>query len=178
MQPNNRSILGFLSRNWGNESAPDRALWDAWAAAHPVPDGFGGTFQLDGNQAYIKLNHTAIRLYGGAGKNAQPPVSDLPAVCDSLVVTSLVVGEAVPTWTILGVGAAGDKVEVWIAGPFTSPGRRAVSARFTYVTKENGNVLTSFVANLQSGAYYWLKVRYTGADGQTSNWVLDQILIA
>jgi hypothetical protein len=164
----------MLARYWGDESAEDRALWDAWAAAHPEPNGFGGTFQLDGNQAYIKLNHTAVRLSGWGDKGAQPPTSDPEATVDTVVAAAGAAGEIDINWTMLGTGDASSYNEVWVAGPFQSPGRRSVKTRFKFNQTVAGNITLASVTGLQPNAWYWVEVRYTRRDGQVTNWVLDQ----
>jgi hypothetical protein len=154
----------------------DRILWDLWARANPRPNGFGGQFQIDGMQAYMMLNHTAVRLGGWAKKKSQPPVASLPATVDTLAVVPNVAAGCVDlTITKLGTGLAADYVEIHIAGQFQSPGRRAVESRFVYLLDIAGNTGTSFVGNLQSDAWYWFRARYVGADGQTSNWVWDTV---
>jgi hypothetical protein len=178
MQSDNRSIFGELSRMWGREIDTDRALWDEWAKANPQPNGFGGTFQLDGNQAYMMLNHTAVRLGGWVAKKSQPPVATLPATVDTLsAVGGVPVGTIVCTTTKLGTGVATAYTEFHIAGQFQSPGRRSIESRFKYVADVAGNVDTYTITGLQSNVWYWVRARYVGLDGQVSNWVWDQALV-
>jgi len=172
---NVRSIFSYLSKKWGTLLLSDRILWSDYAAAHPVPNGMGGTFQLDGNQYFMKLNHTAIRIGGAGEERLQPPVTEPPAVIDTLVATSgVAVGEIVLDWTFLGTPSVNDFVEIQYAGPFNSPGRVSVSSRYKYVADMPGNSITYSIQNLQGAAWYWARVRYITADGQVSNWVADQ----
>lgn len=172
---NNRSIFSFLSRHWGRVTAANRLLWAAYAAAHPRPNGMGGTFQLDGNQMFMSLNHTAIRIGGIAKYADQPPITEIDAAIDTLTaIEGANAGEIQVDWTFAGTEDAGDFNEVQYAGPFDSPGRVAVSNRFKYVADVAGNIKTYTLTGLQAGAWYLLRVRYIGVEGVVSNWVYDQ----
>jgi hypothetical protein len=169
VQPNNRAILSALARSWGYETEPNRALWDDYAATHPVPNGMGGTFQLDGSQMYLALNHQAVRMGTWASKKSTPPPTNLNVVVDVLTATALVpAGQVKLDWTVMGTGLVGDNIEVCMAGPFSSGGRRAVKAMLSYKVSTAGNVVTTTISNLLSNAYYWFSVRYVRADGLVS----------
>jgi len=171
VQPNNRAILSAIARAWGSVSASDRALWDAYAVTHPFPNGFGGTFQLDGNQMFMAINHNAVRLGTWGSLKQQPPATGLTIVVDVLTALPLVpVGQIKLDWTLMGTGVAGDNIEVRYAGPFTSPGRRAIKARLSYKISTAGNITTTTVIGLQSNAWHWFAVRYVRADGVHSAW--------
>jgi hypothetical protein len=172
---NIRSIFSYLSKKWGTLSAADRQMWTDYAAAHPVPNGMGGTFQLDGNQYFMKLNHTCIRIGGAGGEAALPPVSEPPAVVDSINVGTGIGANTIDvTWTCLGTPDAGDFAEVQYAGPFNSAGRMSVGSRFKYFSDLPGTTLLETVTGLQADAWYWVRVRYITFDGQVSNWVYGQ----
>ena len=175
MLSNNRSIFGWLARHWGSVDADDRALWTAYAASHPRSNGMGGTFQLDGNQMFMSLNHTAIRIGGIAKYLDTPPVVELPATIDTLIaVSGAASGEIDLDWTYVGTEDASDFVEIQYAGPFNSPGRIAVSNRFRYWVDLAGNIKTYTMDTLQPEAWYLIRVRYIGFNGVISNWVYDQ----
>jgi len=172
---NNRSIFGYLSRKWSLIPLADRLLWSDFAATHPRSNGMGGTFQLDGNQMFMSLNHTSIRLGGAAGEFATPPIIESPAEVDTLVaVEGVAEGGVTLTWTVLGTADAGDFIEVQLAGPFNSPGRVSIGSRFKYQSDQIGTLLTLEVTGLQPAAWYWFRVRYVDISGQISNWVGDQ----
>jgi len=171
VQPNNRAILSAIARAWGSVTAPDRALWDAYAVTHPFPNGFGGTFQLDGNQMFMAINHNAVRMGTWASLKQQPPATGLTIVVDVLTATALVpVGSIKLDWTLMGNGLPTDNIEVRYAGPFTSPGRRAIKARLSFKVSAAGNSPTTTVTGLQSNAWHWFAVRYVRADGLHSAW--------
>lgn len=169
VQASNRAIVGWLSTAWGLEDPADRAMWDIWAQNHPKPNGFGGNFQLDGNQAYMMLNHTAVRLGGEVAKQSQPPVADVSPRIDTLTATGGgAVGEIDLVWTVFGTGLAADFCEVLCTGAFESAGRRAVLTKLKFNQSVAGNVATAKVTGLQPGKWHWLAVRYVSADGQTT----------
>jgi len=174
VQPTNRAILSWLARSWGGELPENRALWDNWAATHPIPNGFGGTFQLDGNQAYNMLNHTAVRLGGEVAKKSAPPSANLTKVVDTLSAVPAPTSVAL-SWTVFGTGLAADYCEVRIAGPFSSIGRRAIYSRLKYLADVAGNIATYTALGLQANTSYWFAVRYVGVDGQRSTWQFIQV---
>ena len=176
IQTTNRARLGYLSRQWGTLTAIQREAWRAWARVHPQPDGFGGTFLLTGEQAFIKLNIPALRLWGGVVGYTDPPI----AGCVSGIATITLTQGAVPSafvaaWTDDTGNLVTDKNEVSIAGPFQSPGKIEVAGKYRYYGSTTGIVLTLPVTGLQANAWYFCRVRYVDSKGQVSAWVSDQI---
>lgn len=174
--PTNRSILGWLSRQWGGLTDANREEWEAYAIDHPGTDRFGDPFIMSGINAFMMLNHKAVRIGTVAAYSATPPAIEPVSAVDTLTAITGVgnPGECDLTWTELGTGIAADYWEVWIAGPFQSQGRVSVANRFKYEAKVGGNVLLSTVAGLAEGFWYWFQVRYLAIDGQKTAWVLDQ----
>lgn len=175
-RPRIRSILGYLSRQWGGLTDGQRSAWEAFAEDHPGVDSFGDSFIMSGINYYVKLNHPVIRLQGGGMENALPPEDPPVSAVDSL---SAVIGAANPgeidlTWTELGVGAAGDFWEIQVAGPFQSKGRVQVTSRFAYVAITVGGVLLFTLTGLDEGFWYWIRVRYMSGEGQKTAWVYAQ----
>jgi hypothetical protein len=72
-----RAILTTLSSNWASLTALQRNQWNEWAAANPVVDPLGVSFQRTGQQAYVGLNSRV--LSGGGAAVAVPPVALAPA---------------------------------------------------------------------------------------------------
>lgn len=172
---NVRSIFSYLSKKWGSLSAVNRQLWADYASAHPVNNGMGGTFQLDGCQYFMKLNHTNIRIGGEVAEATTPPVTEPPAVVDTLIAAQgLAAGAITVNWTHLGTPDAGDFNEIQVAGPFNSAGRVSVESRFRYNQDVAGNITTCEISGLQASAWYWVRGRYVSFDGQLSNWVAYQ----
>jgi len=174
---NNRSIFGYLSKKWGSLSPFNRNLWYLYAVAHPRNNGMGGTFQLDGNQMFMSINHTVIRVQGAAKELTVPP-STLPvAEVDTLAATTgALSGECKLDWTHLGLPVVGGFNEIQLAGPFSSPGRMSVRSRFRYLYDTAGNVVTFSYTLAQPGAWYLFRVRYVDANGEITNWVEDQAM--
>lgn len=155
-KPKVRSILGYLSRQWGELTNAQRESWNAWALDHPFIDAFGDEFSGSGFNCYISLNANAVRLGGAGAENALPPVDPPPTGVETLACSAGTnPGDLDLDWSELGTGLVTDHFEYQIAGPFQSEGRVAVESRFAYEGKVAGNVLTATVAGLDEGMWYW-----------------------
>jgi hypothetical protein len=171
-QPRARSLLGFLSRYWGDLTDVQREAWRDYAANHPRPDKFGGTFQMTGSQAFTSLNHQAIRLGGYAALLEDPPASDPPASVDSLgAEDGISPVQIVLTWTLFGTPVATDFNEVWESRPYLSPGRVEIHEQYRFLKSNAGDDLEANVSGLQPGMWYWFQVRYVDEFGQVTAWV-------
>jgi hypothetical protein len=122
------------------------------------------------------LNHVARRIGGVGEENDSPPVTDLQYSVTGFAAATgaLLAGDIDLTWTIDNTGDADDFIEIGIAGPFDSAARQEVHNKFKYVDDVAGNVALVTVSDLVEGAYYWLRARYVGADGQVSAWQVSQ----
>lgn len=172
VQPFMRSLLGFLSRQWGLLTDVQRALWEAYAVEHPYPDGFGGTFILSGIQIYVALNHPSLRLFGPAAQQAEPPLIDPPATMREFTAAT---GGGNPgdidlAWFHFGAPVGTDKNEIWISPPLGSEGKVNVDSRMRYLSNVVGNVLVFVASGLVEGAWYWFKARYIDEFGQKTAW--------
>lgn len=167
-----RAILGYLSRQWGELTTAQRDSWDAWAIDHPGTDKFGDPFIMSGFNAFIMLNHQAIRFGEGGAMNTLPPEDPPPTSILAMTASTGagVAGDVDLSWTQTGTGIAADYWEVQVAGPFQSKGRKSVESRYAYKTKVAGNILLATVSGLDEGMHYWFRVRYVAADGQISAW--------
>lgn len=171
-----RSILGWLSRQWGDLTDDQRDSWGEWAIDHPGTDKFGDPFIMSGFNAFIMLNHPAVRIRGGVGMNVLPP-EDPPASAVNLlsaVAGAAGAGDIDLTWSELGTGSADDVWEIQVAGPFQSQGRKSVEARFVHHIFIVGDELLETVNDLDEGMWYWFRVRYVTENGQVTAWVVDQ----
>lgn len=171
-----RSILGWLSRQWGTLTENQRDSWGAWAIDHPGTDKFGDPFIMSGFNAFVMLNHHAVRFGGGAAMSVLPPTDPPPAALGVLQAVTGVTnpGDVDLSWTVNGQPLVGDRFEIWVAGPFQSAGRKSVESRFIYLTSEPGTGTTHTVADLDEEMWYWFRVRYTGEVGQTTAWGVRQ----
>lgn len=175
-QPGNRHLLAWLARFWGELSDSARVSWKTWALNHPEPDKFGGTFIMSGINAFVKLNHTAMRIFGSSAQMTLPP-ADPPAA--SVATLAAVAGAVDPgdvdlTVTVTGSGSAEDKIEFQIAGPFQSPGLVEVFNQFRYVDSIVGNLLVDTISDLDEGFWYWFRARYVDEFGQVTPWIYAQ----
>jgi len=175
-QNRSRSILGWLSRQWGELTDEERDSWGAWAIDHPGTDKFGDPFIMSGFNAFIMLNHHAVRFGGGGAIDELPPEDPPASAIQTLVaVTGVgVAGDIDLTWIELGVGIAADYWEIQIAGPFQSKGRKSVESRFAYATFTAGNIKLATILGLDEGMWYWIRVRYVAFDGQITAWQVAQ----
>lgn len=173
-QPPNRSRLGVLARAFTDLTIAQMQAWENWATNHPESNKYGGTFIMSAIQAFVKLGHTGLRLFNAYDDD--PPAEEPPATCMTLS-AELAIEEGTVTlvWTVEGTGDVGDAVEIQIAGPFMSKGRRSVLERFEYNSQVTGDLLTADVAGLTLDRWYWFRVRYVAATGMVTNWVYDQI---
>jgi hypothetical protein len=176
VQTLNRARLGFLARQWGTLTEINRGLWRVWASNHPQSDGFGGTFLMTGEQAFIMMNQVAVRAFSLASGLLVPPLAGVVSGVATLTLTQGAVAAGfVVSWTALAGNIVGDKFEIGIAGPFQSPGKIAVEGKFRLYNSTTGIVLTTPVTGQQASAWYFARVRYTDSTGQVSAWVQDQI---
>lgn len=175
-QTKTRSILGWLSRQWGELTTDQRNSWDAWAIDHPGTDKFGDPFIMSGFNAFIMLNHNAVRHGDGTDMNVLPPEDPPPASLLSLYATTgeLNPGDVDLDWGVVGTGIATDHCEVQVAGPFQSMGRKSVKARFVFRLAVAGNLEAVTITSLDEGMWYWFRVRYVAEDGQITAWHVAQ----
>jgi len=174
-QPANRARIGYLSREWGYLTEAQREAWRIWAANHPQPDGFGGTFSMSGQNAFVQLSIRSMMSQAAIIPVDDAPVADLNVGMATLVASDGVAdGQIKLDWTELGTGDAGDKLEVGVAGPFTSPGVFDSAGHFAVLTYVAGNLNTYNATGLMVEAWYWFRVRYVKSDGQASAYLTVQ----
>jgi hypothetical protein len=181
-QPVNRSRLAFLVSSWGQLSDDFRQQWRDWAAAHPQPDGFGGTFVMSGINAFVKLN--IRRMLHGSFASYLPaaPISDLiVSIAAAIVVTGPASGQIQLDWTFNGTGSLLDRCTIWLAGPYASGGKVEVASNFHTVWgvpainhSVAGNLQTYLLSGLAPSMWYWVGVKYQDLYGQVSPMVIGQ----
>lgn len=174
--PERRSVMGWLSRKWQTLTGPERLLWTAYGQNNPQPDGMGGTFQLDGMQAFIMLNACAMSMLAGTGFKSAPPLTEPGSTVGTLTaITGIgIAGDIDCTVTLLSNGVAADCIRYEIAGPFSSQARGPASGKFKVGAEAAGNVLTKTISGLAAGWTYWIRASYIDQYGQKTNGVLDQ----
>lgn len=172
-----RSVLGWLSRQWGELTTQQRDSWDAWAIDHPGTDKFGDPFIMSGFNAFIMLNHHAVRFGGGVAMAdlppEDPPIASMYAIDVNTGATNP--GDIDLTWVLTATGSVDDIIEIQIAGPFQSMGRKSIEARYAFKVKTTGEVTMLTIAGLDEGMWYWVRMRYVAADGQTTAWLSEQV---
>jgi len=171
-QPSQRSIMGWCARQYGKLTTEQRAEWEAYATNHPHPDGFGGTFILTPEQAYLMLNVVAVRLGTDTALQTSPPAEDPPASIYYLMCEQGPAdGDCMLGWTHLGTGVIEDFIDIQRAGPFQSPGRVEVHNRYREMRRMSGEALSYTYEGLIVDMWYWFRVRYVDKYGQVTNWM-------
>jgi len=175
IQPKIRSIMGWCARQYGSLTAGQRDEWEAYAQNHPQPDGFGGTFILTPEQAYLMLNVPAVHRGAAASLQTSPPADPPPATLIAIGAEDGVAsGEVKLTTGSYGTPNADDFVDYQRAGPFQSPGRVEVHNRFRSSVKLAGTAYQYTYVGLVPEMYYWFRARYIDKYGQKTNWVMVQ----
>lgn len=130
---------------------------------------------MTGINGFTQLNVRHMMSQSIATPYDSPPVSDLAVGMMTLVaIDGIGPGQITLNWTLLGTGLAGDKAEVGLSGPFTSPGVYDGSGSYAVQAYVAGNILTSVLTGLSPGAWYWFRVRYVQDDGQVSAYLVVQ----
>lgn len=175
-QTRSRSILGWLSREWGDLTDAQRNAWKAYAVDHPSINKLGEPFIMSGINAYTSLNTVAIRLGGNTKYKTLPPSIDPPASINNFAASTGATnpGEIDLAWSHVGAGIATDYNEIWLTGPFQSEGRVEVAEKIVYQAEVDGDVLVATIADLLEGFWYWTAVRYTDVTGQKTNFHYSQ----
>lgn len=175
-QPKIRSVGGWVSRQWATVTSANKEFWNEYAASHPVPDKFGQPGLIAGFNWFWAINVNNMLAYGlQALSNDAPPVAEPIASVESIAAADGIAdGAVIITPTILGTGIAADKLQLQVAGGFTSPGRVEVDSQFASLTNVDGDEVSVTVTGLQVDAYYWFRMRYLTANNRFSNWVLAQ----
>lgn len=172
VQPNKRATMGYFSRKWGQRTSAERALWRNWAATHPQPDGFGGTFLMSGINSYIQFNLVHHTAFPAAAELTVPPIGPLLVAMGVLTAAvGALSGDIDLTWTLQGTGLATDTIQVQVSSGYVGAGRLDAFEGYHDIASVAGNLLLVSVTGLQGGLWYSTRVRYIQADGQTSAWV-------
>jgi len=171
-QPANRASWGFISTAWQGLTALVRAQWAAWAASHPQPDGFGGTFLMSGFNAFMMLGQRRISGGLSAGAPASPPTTILVAWPATMVLADgALSGSIKADFTCSGVPAAGDKIQIFLSAPNVGGGRYDGLKGWTKFASVAGTAVTYSATTLQAGMWYGVRIRYVQADGQASSYL-------
>ena len=164
-----RNILTSLSRSFGALTLQQIQDWNEYAAAHPRTDQMGVPFSPSGANMYTGLNF--YRMDNGAAAATTPP-TDPPVA--SIATLALGGAPATPangetiaiTWN--GTEANADYVEIAVAGPFQTKARKPQESDWTHLVYTAGDVALTTMNTGNVDSYFWARVRYISAEGQTT----------
>ena len=131
---------------------------------------------MSGINAFVSLNHVAIRLDDAAAFMTSPPTDEVPATIATLAAVTGVgsPGDVDLTITVTGTGEATDFIEFQVAGPFLSKGRVEIHSRYKFASSVAGNILIDTISDLNEGSWYWFRARYVDEFGQRTAWHVAQ----
>jgi len=87
-QLNIRSHLSNISQQWASLDDSERLAWASWATTNPRTDRLGQSQVLQGNAAYIAVNHRLAQI--GATLLDLPPLDAPPSPLSTLSFTSAI----------------------------------------------------------------------------------------
>lgn len=92
-QLNIRAHLANISQQWAALDEDERLAWNAWATTNPRTDRLGQSQVLQGNAAFVAVNHRLAQI--GVAALDVPPMAAPPAALATLSFTSDIGGDGV-----------------------------------------------------------------------------------
>jgi len=171
--------LRTVTRLWGGTlTAAQRAAWGRFAKHERYQTRLGITYTPNGYGVFVQRN-MILKTVGHATIN-DPPIADSPILIQVFALQDNGGGYASMRLRRFGStlpGAMCDICEYWIAGPFTSGGRRAIDGQY----RQSGVMIPSTIYSLYGlshPAWYWFRARGVNYTGIKSGWWEKQILMA
>ena len=173
IQPSNRALLGYLATYWQSLAVIEKESWVGWAATHPQPDGFGGTFIMSGFNAFIHLNQAAMVGFSAVAPQDYAPTAPLLTTPKTLTAAvGPLSGEIDVDFTMNVAGIAADKVQIFTSDPHVGDGAYDSLKGWKIESSVAGNVLTKLLTGMIPGAFYGIRIRYLQEDGQRSSFLM------
>jgi hypothetical protein len=160
-----RAYLKQLAQAWAAVSDTNRALWNAYAVAHPSTDGMGAPVRKTGLDWYVGLG---CRLLDQAKSIvATPPITGPPPAVIAMVITP-----GAGSMSIAFTAAAGTttSIEAYLWGPHSAgiiPNQRKARFKSRGPAETTPLVITTLGAGLYS---VWCR-NVDEVTGQASGWV-------
>lgn len=171
-----RTQFQSLSSNWSTLTVAQRALWEAYAEAHPVPNRLGQMIVLSGLAMFLRLNFNILD-WGGV-LIATPPVEAAP---NPLVGFSAAIGAAVNLVQIafsVAIGG-GERIQLWQTNPHLINSTPNINQAY-FATWSTAGEVSEWTATLKTGIpvgqYATVFARVFAGNGQSSAFVSDSFL--
>jgi hypothetical protein len=167
--------LTSISQAWGQTlSAAQRQLWNKLAMDQRRYDRLGQPRVPSGYEVFTSRN--LIRLTGGYTITTSPILRTKTVFATGL--TAVWVSTTSYVWVVhtFSTGASTpDFMQVWRAGPFTSPARNPIKPEYRFIGFKKPVAGYADYA-VTAGLYYWYKCRFCDANGLALKWFEVQIL--
>ncbi|MBW2648424.1 MAG: hypothetical protein JRC53_01180 [Deltaproteobacteria bacterium] len=163
-----------VSGNWGSLlSDSEREQWTALASNLKHTNALGQEYQPNGYNVFIQRNMNRLRIGMVFTKT---PVRGNGAINDddfSLAPLAGGVKIKVVLKADTGMALIAAAWEIWVAGPYTSPGRRAIEPEFKWETSCQA-CTSQNASGLTPERYYWIRARWVDKDGRTGVYRIGQ----
>lgn len=170
-QQSQRDAFTSASAFWRTLTAPQRAAWEAYAAASPTTNPLGQTIYLTGSQQYVAANSLALR-YGLGLVTGAPSTPGRAA----LGMPTIVIDASALTAVVASVDAAAENATVglylgdpqsagvsFFAGPYQLRGNGSVAGGTFTITALSGRDALTLVTGQR------LPYRLAGVDDTNEN---------
>jgi hypothetical protein len=167
---------GIAAKGWSQVlTAEQRAMWEEYARSQRLINRLGLKWVPSGYQIYLKRSVQSI-LLGGAVQT-EPPISERAISVLTVTIEAMsAAGEARIEMTFPTAPYRPDVIQVFRAGPYDGGGRHAIAPEYLEV-QQVGDPFTWTDTGLDSGKYYWYKVRWGLLEGVVSAYWEGQVFI-
>jgi hypothetical protein len=160
-----RAYAKQLAQAWAVVSDVNRALWNAYAAAHPTTDGMGAPIRQTGLNWWLGLGS---RLLDMAKSLVQtPPVTGAPEAVIAFVPTG---GSGTISCAFTAHGGTTTSIELYLWGPH-SAGIIPSLIRAKFKSRGPAETTPLVISSLGAGLYTVWARNVSETDGQASGWV-------
>jgi hypothetical protein len=172
LQQGIQSLFQTAVVNWiGVITQTQRELWNEYAKTQTTVDRLGQVRKPSGYNLYVGRQVQAFRA--GMGILFEPPVDIIEGTVRRIIAQGAGPGNV--RWRITGFVSSWrpDWRDYWIAGPYDSEARQAISSEWRFHQIWPG---TTFALKIGvSDKWYWVRGRYLQDDGRTGHWIQGQV---
>jgi len=172
-----QNMLSTLAGYWGSDlTERERASWRAEASNVTFSNRFGERVHYSGYTLFISRNMNLKRW--GANWLRLPIKSTGKMVFDKVAMLYQSGGPHL-FWRIYNYGVDGlpwpDLFEAWLAGPYDSPGRRAIEPEYRFMASIIYPPNLYKYHGILAGKYYWMRIRLGDLNGTVSPYQEEQV---